>query len=333
MPPLYLTEADVAATDALHDVVEAVADSFRSIDAGRVVDLPRRRIRGGGAMLHAMAAINEDLGLAAYKNYVTRREGARFVVGLHDLATAEPLAFLEADLLGRWRTAATTAVAARTLLRPGESGRPAPLRMLLIGTGGQAAAHLEAMARTLPLGRVDVFGRDRSRLERFVEHMRRSLGDEGGTPDIVPVDHPDDAVPSADLIVTATTSKTPVFDGRRLDLKAPAAEGAPKALICAIGSNSPSRRELDRGTVARADLVICDAVAACRQEAGELLKAVDLGVWSWADATDLASWSTGRVAREPGPDDVVLFKSVGLASEDLAAAAVVLGKHRELTAS
>lgn len=317
---IYLTEADVAATDCLPAVIDAVRDTFVAIDAGTVVDMPRRRIGGGGAMLHAMGAIHEPLGFVGYKNYVTRRDGAHFVVGLHDLATGAPVAFIEADLLGRWRTAAATAVAAEIFRPPADR----PLRLLLIGTGKQAETHLEALRLTLPIDRVDVFARDAARREAFAERIGRADG-----PEVIAIDDPDNAVPEADLIVTATTSKTPVFDGTRLDDKRPAGGNfGPKAFVAAIGSNSPSRREVDRETISRASLVVCDSIEACRAEAGELIDAAEAGSWDWGRADELAPWVTPRVLWDPDPADVVLFDSVGLASEDVAAAAAVLGRHR-----
>lgn len=135
----------------------------------------------------------------------------------------------------------------------------------------------------------------------------------------MPVDRPQEAVEDLPIVVTATSSAEPVLYGRDL------AEGA---LICAIGSNWPNRAELDAEAVRRADYVVCDSVEACRREAGDLLLAMEQGVFDWRRAADLADVVVGRAVGRAVPENVVLFKSVGLAIEDVALGAKLLARAR-----
>jgi ornithine cyclodeaminase/alanine dehydrogenase-like protein (mu-crystallin family) len=121
------------------------------------------------------------------------------------------------------------------------------------------------------------------------------------------------------IVVTATSSRTPVLDGAWL---------SPGALVCAIGSNWLDKTELDATAVERAGQIICDSVEACRREAGDLAAAESQQVFQWSQAQELADVVAGAIGRG-SPDEIVLFKSVGLAIEDVALGAKALELARE----
>jgi len=138
--------------------------------------------------------------------------------------------------------------------------------------------------------------------------------------EVRPVDRPQDAAEELPIVVTATTSREPVFDGNCL------AEGA---LVCAVGSNWLNRAEIDTTVVRRADNIVCDSIKACQQEAGDFVDALEKGVFDWARSVELADVLAGRATGRNNRDSIVLFKSVGIALEDLALGAQLLERARQ----
>jgi len=300
---LYLSEQDVTELLDLPTTIKAVDEAFRHWAEGGVDDSPRRRVKAKGFVLHSMSAAADYLGMACWKQYSTTRAGARFLVGLYDTSTGEQLALIEANRLGQLRTAAATGVAVSYMAEPETS------EMGLFGTGYQAETQLEAIASVQPLKQVFVYSRDAGRRERFAEQMGDRLG-----LTIEPVDRPQLAAEEVPLVVTATTSREPVFSGDWLD---------ENALVCAVGSNWRSKAEIDAVTVRRADHIVCDSVAACQNEAGDFVAALESGNFSWDRAVNLADVAAGKAVGRSHAPGIRLFKSVGLAIEDLAAAAEV----------
>ncbi|MHB8736957.1 MAG: ornithine cyclodeaminase family protein [Terriglobales bacterium] len=304
MSALYLTEADVTRLIDMRSAVEAVEEAFRKLAAGEAMNVPRARAQGPGIVLHSLSAAAAYLGLVGWKCYTTTRGGARFLVGLYDTASGDLAALVEADRLGQLRTGAATGVAAEWMA-PREAGE-----MGLFGTGRQAETQLAAVAVVRPLKRAFVYGRDAERRAAFAARMSVQLGFE-----VSPVDRPLQAAEELPIVVTATTSRAPVFDGAWL---------AKGALVAAVGSNWLNKAEIDTTVVRRADTVVCDSIAACRQEAGDFRDALDKGIFDWSRAVELADVVAGRTAGRGRADGIALFKSVGLAIEDVALGAKLL---------
>jgi ornithine cyclodeaminase/alanine dehydrogenase-like protein (mu-crystallin family) len=185
----------------------------------------------------------------------------------------------------------------------------------LLGTGKQARAQLHAVCKVRKIRRVDVYSRNAERCTRFAEEMSELCVTE-----VVPVHAPDEAAAEKDVVVTATTSPVPVFDGRVL------AEGTH---LNVVGSNMLTRAEIDVATVKRANHIVCDSIEACRAEAGDFVEALEDGVTDWRLMHDLADVVAGRQTGRATPEDVTLFKSVGLAIEDVAMAVEVLKRAKE----
>lgn len=312
MPALYLTEDDVRQLLDMRTALDAVEEAFRRLAAGEAMHVPRHRAQASGIVLHSMIAAAGYLGVVGWKNYTTTRAGARFHVGLYDGQSGALLALLEAEYLGRVRTGATSGVAA-ALLAPGNA-----VELGLLGAGRQAETQLAALAAVRPLQRAYVYSRSQQRRESFAEKMSAELELE-----VTPVDRPAAAVEDLPIVITATSSAEPVLDGNML------AEGA---LVCAIGSNWLSKAEIDTATVRRADHIVCDSIEACRKEAGDFVDALEKGVFDWRRAVELADVVSGRAPTRSRADQTILFKSVGLALEDVAVAArvVELARHQGL---
>jgi ornithine cyclodeaminase/alanine dehydrogenase-like protein (mu-crystallin family) len=301
--PLYLREADVEALLTPEDAVEAVEACFVRLARGAVENRPRFRLRLDEGLLNVMAAADLELGVAGLKTYVGFGEGARFVVPLFAADRPELLALVDADHLGRLRTGAASAVAARRLARRGASS------LGLIGTGWQAETQLACIRAALPeIERVVAYSRDRGRLEAFCERFGCEPGE-----------YNRDAA-EQDVVVTVTTSRDPVLRGEWL---------RPGALVCAVGANRMEARELDNAVLERASFVCCDSREQAELEAGDLAEPVARGVLDWLEVHELAEVVSGETPGRQDDDDVVLFKSLGIAAEDLAVAALAVERARE----
>jgi ornithine cyclodeaminase/alanine dehydrogenase-like protein (mu-crystallin family) len=308
MAAIFLSEADVEQLIDMPTALDAVEEAFRRLATGEAINVPRQRAVSRGLVLHTMSAAAPYLGFAGWKTYTTTKQGARFHLGLYDHATGTLVAMIEADYLGRLRTGAATGVAAEWLA-PSHA-----TEVGIFGGGRQASTQLVALAQVRPLKHAYVYCRDEQRRDDFADSMSAQLGFE-----VVPVDRPQEAVADLPIVVTATTSQEPVFDGGDL------AEGA---LVCAVGSNWLSRAEIDATTVRRADNIVCDSVEACRLEAGDFVDAAEKGSFNWQRVVGLADVVTGRATGRNSSDSVVLFKSVGLAIEDIALAAVLFERAK-----
>jgi alanine dehydrogenase len=301
--PLYLREADVEELLSPEDAVEAVEACFARLARDVVESRPRFRLGLEGGRLHVLAAADLELGLAGLKTYTGFAEGTRFIVALFASDRPELLALVEADRLGQLRTGAASAVAARHLARPGAE------TLGVIGTGWQAESQVACIRAALPgIRRVVAYSRDAARLEDFCRRF-----------DCEPGEYNRDAA-EQDVVVTITTSRDPVLRGEWL---------RPGALVCAAGANRIEARELDNAVLERATFVCCDSREQAKIEAGDLVEPVQRGVLDWLEVHELSEVVSGDTPGRQHDDDIVLFKSLGIAAEDLAVAALVLERARE----
>ena len=309
MPALFLTEDHVRELLDMPTSIEVIEELFRQLAAGRAKNIPRARVIGGKMMLHTMSGVCEYLNVGGWKAYTTTKDKARFLVGLYDLMTGETLAIIEADALGQIRTGAASGVATEFLARPDSKV------VGLFGAGLQARTQLKAVCSVRHIERVEVYCRDAARREAFAAEMSEYCATR-----VVPAHTPDDAAAEKDIVICATTSKTPLFDGRVLD------EGTH---LNVIGSNFLSKAEVDVTTIQRAVRITCDSVDQCRLEAGDFIPAIEAGVTDWSLMQELSGLVSGHQTGRALPEDITLFKSVGLAIEDVALGAKVLQLARE----
>jgi alanine dehydrogenase len=296
--PLYLTEADVEALVSPADAVEAIEGSFRRLAAGRVENRPRYRVRLDDGTMAIMSAADLELGYAGAKVYAAFGDGARFVVPLFRSDGPELSAVIEADRLGQLRTGAATGVAARYLARAGAS------TLGVFGCGWQARGQVAAVKAAVPaIERVVAYCRTESKLGAFCAEVGAE-----------PAEDPTEAA-AQEIVVTVTNSRDPVLRGEWLE------EGA---LVCAVGANVPHARELDNVVLERAVFVCCDSKEQARIESGDLIEPIESGVLDWLEVHELQEVVAGDLPGRSSSEDIVLFKSNGLAAWDVAIAALAL---------
>jgi ornithine cyclodeaminase/alanine dehydrogenase-like protein (mu-crystallin family) len=302
---LYLTEADVEGLLGPEQALEVVEACFRRMAAGAVENKPRYRLRLQGGAMRVMAAADLELGYAGLKTYAAfGYDDVRFVVLLFRAsAPAELVAVIDANRLGQLRTGAASAVAARYLARPGAR------TLGVIGCGWQAETQVACIRAAVPtIERVVAYCRTEERLRAFCERVGAE-----------PADNHREAG-EQDVVVTVTTSRDPVLRGEWL---------RPGALVCAVGANDRGARELDNVVLERASFVCCDSLEQAKIESGDLIEPVEGGVLDWLEVHELHEVVAGEVTGRHSADDVVVFKSNGIAAWDVAAGAAALERARE----
>ena len=295
-----LSPAETAELLPFAPLCDAVANAARDYAAGRIHS-PERQVLplAQNGVLLSMPATATDIGIHKLVN-VCPANGAlglptiHGVVTAYDGATGAPLVILDGPTVTGRRTAAVSMLAIRTLAR-----RP-PQRVALIGTGKQAACHVEALASLHPGIRVDMHGRSDGAAQSFC-----STSNVAGI-DLRPTSGAVD--PAVDVVITLTTSLVPVYD------EAP----QPDRLLIGVGAFKPEMAEYGATSIHGSDVFIDDPAGA-RHEAGDLIQAG----FDWATARSLADArdGTGLTARPR------LFKSVGCAAWDRAAARCALGRR------
>jgi ornithine cyclodeaminase/alanine dehydrogenase-like protein (mu-crystallin family) len=301
--PLYLTEADVAELAEPADAVPVVEACFRRLAAGAIAQMPRYRLHTDGGEYAVMAAVDHELQVAGLKNYTWIDGTLSFLACLFSTVDGAPLAVMEANRLGWLRTGAASAVAAKHLARSGATS------IGLIGAGWHARSQLAAIRAAVPtLEDAVAWSRTPEPLAAF---CRETGARPGGGPE---------EPAGCDIVVTVTSSKDPVVRGDWL---------RPGALVCGVGANDPAKRELDARVIARSSFVCTDSLAEARREAGDLIEPVDVGQLDWLEVHALQDVVSGEVTGRHGDDDIVVFKSNGMAALDVAMAEELVRRARQ----
>lgn len=302
---LFLTESDVSKILTMADAVKVLEETFRQQALGNIINHPRQRIRTPHSMLHYLAGAVPHMNAMGYKAYTSHKGGLRFRVFLHDIETGELLSVMEGNYMGMIRTGAASGVATKYMAR----GDTRTVGMY--GAGWQARGQLAAVCSVREITSARVYSRHTEGRERFCREMEELLEIEA-----IPVERPEDAAEGADCIITATSSFSPVFDYEWLR------DGMH---INAIGGNFLFKREIDERTIMSCGVKAVESVEQSRIEAGEFLPLVEKGRLQWTDLTELGQIVSGAAPGREGEADITLFKSLGIAVEDVAVAAHLYG--------
>jgi ornithine cyclodeaminase/alanine dehydrogenase-like protein (mu-crystallin family) len=295
---LQLSEDDVARLLTPADAVTTIEACFERMARGAVQNKPRYRLGLEHGALAVMSAADLELGYAGVKTYAAFASGARFVVLLFRAGEPELVAVIEADKLGQLRTGAASGVAAKQLARGGAA------TLGVIGCGWQAETQVQCIRAAVPtIERTIAYCRTRESLEAFC-----------GRFDCEPGESSSEAA-ACDIVVTVTGSRDPVLRGDWL---------RPGTLVCAVGANDGRRRELDNQVLELASFVCCDSVEDAKLESADLVEPIAGGVLDWLEVHELQQVVAGELAGRQSDDDIVVFKSNGLAAWDVAVAARVV---------
>ncbi len=293
--PVFFNEEQARAALEMDGVIGALREAFLAQANGRVSNVPRSRAKLLGKSLNITAASDADQDRYGVKIY----GGGVYHILLY-ARDGGLLATMEADWLGQLRTGGTNGLAASLMARPQST------KVGLIGAGRQAVAQLLALESVGLMREVHVFARRREQAEAFCMQMEGLVKAK-----LHIAASAEAAVAQADIVVTATSSATPVV--QRAWLK-------PGVHVNAMGANAAARMELDPAIIADASLVVTDDVDQARHEAAEFLHPD--AAFDWARLQPLhALVRAGRGAR--AETDISVFKSLGAGLEDLAIASLL----------
>ena len=293
----------------MQDALREVEAALRDLGEGRAENRPRQRVRGAHAMLNVMPASWPPRGYYGFKYYTFSRNGIRFWFHLFDGSTGELLSVMEANRLGQQRTGAASGVATKFLARKEAA------TVAILGTGWQAESQLEAVCAVRSVSRVRCHGRQGAQRASFAERMTKALG-----VDVAPADSGEAAVRGAEIVIAATSSPEPVVRGEWLQ---------PGVHLNAIGANRLDARELDDATVRRCTFITADSIEQAHMEAGDLVHPVSAGLLRWDAVHELSEVVAGKVNGRRTEQDITLFKSLGLAIEDVAVGSLVYERARK----
>jgi ornithine cyclodeaminase len=309
---LIVGSADVKRALSMSDCIEAVDQAMRALSSGGA-DVPLRTVmklpggrnffgvmpgylaepRGLGTKIITIFPDNAKLGLSSHVGLVL----------LFDSEIGFPLAVMDAGEVTAIRTAAASAVATRALARHDAS------HLAILGTGEQAITHLEAMSKVRSIRTVRVWGRSPDKAAAFAKEHGSRLGMK-----VEPAPTAEAAVSGADIICTVTASREPILNGAWLH------KGAHVNLV---GSSQLINREADDDVVALSRFFVDSRVSA-RAEAGELKHAMDAGLVSDSHVLgEIGEVLNGKVVGRTSNHDITVYKSLGVAAQDMAAARVI----------
>jgi ornithine cyclodeaminase len=321
MDVLVIGQRDVRRLLPMSDCIEVMAGALGALARGDALQPLRAAIRlpGRTGLLGVMPAyVGGELDAPGIKvitvypdNHGTELDSHQGAVLLFEGARGSLVAVVDATEVTSIRTAAVSGLATRLLARE-DAGD-----LALLGAGVQARAHLAAMAAVRRLRRVRVWSRDPA---RAAELAGWAAGELGGACEVAAVPGARDAVAGADLVCTTTSARTPVLEGADL---------AAGAHINAVGACVPGARELDAAAVARARVFV-DRRESAWAEAGDLILA--RGEGAIGDDHIAAELGEVLIAASPGrrsPEEITLFKSLGLGVEDVAAAHFIHRRARQ----
>lgn len=307
---LFLSEKDVASVVTMADAIEAVREVFRWSGEGKVLNPPRQHVSLPGGFLRLTAAAvppMERMAVKVSSTLVFKSNSGRLLI-LSEMQSGRILALVEVFNLGSLRTGAASGVATDILAR-------ADARSVgIFGSGRQARTQLLAVASVRPIERVTALSPNRDYLDAFCKEMGERL-----RITVAPAGSAEELYQS-DIVITATTSKRPVLFGRLL---------RPGTHINAIGGNMLDRSELDEEAVGRSDLIAVDNKEQAEQECGELVRAVESGAISWDRVKEIGEIAAGKSPGRQGRESITLYKSLGVAMEDVALAARAYERARE----
>ncbi len=310
-----LSRSDIQRALTMKDAIVIVRDAFAQLSTSQATAPQRVPIsipKHDGVTLFMPAYLHTSDALAIKIVSVHNQNPARGLPLIHalvivmDAATGKPLAAMEGGYLTALRTGAASGVATDLLAR--RDARVAAI----FGAGVQARTQLLAIAAVRKLERVLVYSRTENKAREFAREIK---GTEGTNLDVRIASSPADAVHDADIICTATTSSSPVFNGA--DLK----EGVH---VNAVGAYTPEMQEIDEITLQRANKIVVDARSSALAEAGDLIIAIKNGAIQASNIfAEIGEIAAGKKPGRERDDEITYFKSVGNAVQDAAVARAI----------
>ena len=316
---VFLSRSQVSSLLSMAESIKAVEEAFRELALGTAtmptrlsLSIPEKQ--GWLGVMPAYLAHADALAtkiVTIYQENTTRHKIPNVLASviLTDPETGRVQAIMEGSQITAMRTGAVSGVATKYLARAGAS------RIGIFGAGVQARKQLQAVCEVRRIQSALVYDTIKNSVEGFIADSAKA----GMT--VYAANSPEEVIQGSDIIVTATTSKTPVFSGRQIK---------PGTHINAIGAYTPEMREVDNETISTSKIVV-DSIDAALAEAGDIIIPLREGVIQrkniWAELGEIV---TGRKAGRTSDEETTFFKSLGLGIQDAAVAMVVFKKAQSL---
>lgn len=300
---LYLKNTPLDQIVSMTEMIETIEDALREMAVGRGFDLPRRRIHHPNGMIFGLLPGSVRGFMGAYLQTDQDRRLHHETVILYSVATGEPLILFQDCSINELRTGAAGGIGAKYLAR--DDARIAAL----LGSAVHAQTQLKALCAVRDLSLVQVFSPTKAHRCAFSEKLSRELGIQ-----VQATNSPEEAVDNADIVITATSSVTPVLDGKWLK------KGSHITSI-ANGDKTRVRQELDETTIRRADpIFITSKETVCVNES-DIFRAVRDNVITWDRVHEIASVLLGKVPGRTNDRQITLYKLQGTGIMDVAVGA------------
>ena len=297
---LYLKDTPINHILSMNEMIEAVEDTLKEVALGRGFELPRRRIHHPNRMIFGLLPGSVHGAMGAYLQTDLDRRIHHETVILYSVETGEPLILFQDCAVNENRTAAAGAIGAKYLARADAR------RVALFGSAVHAESQLKAVAAVRDLTQVRVYSPTPKRRENLAEKLGAEL-----KISVRAVSSAEEALESADIVITATDSKTPVFDGEQLS------KGSHITSI-ANGDKTRTRQEIDTATIRRSDPIFVTSKETVCVNESDIFRAVRDRTISWDRVQEISSLLLDRVAGRTDDRQITLFKLQGTGIMDVA---------------
>ena len=301
MSAVYISETEATSLLDMASAIKVTEEAFIAYGKGEAFSMPRQRMRIHKGALHLLPGAVPYKGVIGFKAYTSFRSGIIFKTHLYDAETGTPLAIVDSCEMGRIRTGAASGIAVKYLARKNAE------TVFIFGTGFQAESQLEAVCMTANIKRVFCSSRSAEKAEAFAIKMSEKLG--------IPVSAASDErhdLENADIIITVTSSATPLFDSKRIIKKG--------VHINAAGSNALIRAEIPEKTIEAAKYLVVDSKEVAALECGDILPSLEKGRLHWNEITELGEIAAGIRQGRTEDEGLSIFESHGMGLLDVACA-------------
>jgi alanine dehydrogenase len=297
---LFLKNAPINQVLSMHEMIEAIEDTLKELAAGRGFDLPRRRIHHPNRMIFGLLPGSVHGAMGAYLQTDLDRQIHHETVILYSVETGEPLILFQDCSINEYRTGAAGAIGAKYLARANAGS------VAVLGSAAHAEAQLKAVAAVRNVSRACVFSPTPTHRQAFAEKQSQELKFP-----VLAVSSAEEAVESADIVITATNSREPVFAGSHLK------EGTHITSI-ANGDKTRTRQEIDEITIRRADPIFVTSKETLCVNESDIFRAARDRVTSWDKVHEISSLLLGTVPGRTDDRQITLFKLQGTGIMDVA---------------
>jgi len=297
---LFLKDTPISQILSMNEMIEVIEDTLKEVAQGRGFELPRRRIHHPNRMIFGVLPGSVRGVMGAYLQTDLDRRIHHETVALYSAESGEPLIFFQDCSINEHRTGAAGGIGAKYLARANAS------TAAVIGSAVHAETQLKAVAAVRNLTQVKVYSPTPAHREAFAEKMSKELE----TP-VSPTAEAQDALADADIVITATSARTPIFDGNWL-------RAGTHVTSIANGDKTRTRQELDHTTMRRADLIFVTSKETVCVNESDVFRAVRDKVIDWDRVHEISRLLLGEVSGRTSENQITLFKLQGTGIMDVA---------------